>query len=71
MYAVRLHEFGPAENLQYEQIASPFLARDRFESTCKPAASTSSRRRCGPDAGWDLILLPNCPSFWEVRSLVS
>jgi NADPH2:quinone reductase len=23
MYAVRLHEFGPAENLQYEQIASP------------------------------------------------
>ncbi|MGH3380444.1 MAG: zinc-binding dehydrogenase [Actinoallomurus sp.] len=26
MYAVRLHEFGPAENLQYEQIASPVPA---------------------------------------------
>ncbi|MFG1827389.1 zinc-binding dehydrogenase [Microbispora bryophytorum] len=27
MYAVRLHEFGPAENLRYEQVAAPVPGR--------------------------------------------
>ncbi len=67
MYAIRLHEFGSAGNLRWEEVDDPVPARARCSSTSLPPASTSSTRRSAAASRWDPSRCPTCPPSRDAR----